>query len=331
MERQIKLLGTGAYLPSRRVYSVELDKRLGVRDGWTEKKSGVAVRYYADGETASQMGAVAIRRALNDAGLTFADIDCLICASGTAQQEIPCTASLIQEQLGEEMSGVPCLDVNSTCLSFVAALDMMSYLVHAGRYERIVLVSSEVGSVGLNWAQKESCILFGDGAAAVVIGRTPEGEASRVLASHMETYSKGAHLSEIRGGGSLVHPREYAQGREDDFAFDMDGRAIFRLTSKLIDGYVERLLAGTGRAMNTFDLVIPHQASGMAMRIMREKLGISPERFMDVIGQYGNMIAASIPLALHEAIQQKRIRRGDTVLLIGTSAGLSLGGVALVY
>ncbi|BAU27725.1 3-oxoacyl-[acyl-carrier-protein] synthase-3 [Aneurinibacillus soli] len=331
MERQIKLLGTGAYLPKRRVMAEELDRKLGMRDGWTVKKSGVAVRHYVDGETASQMGAAAVREALAVAGLTFADLDCLVCASGTAQQEIPCTAALIQEQLGEGMSGVPCFDVNSTCLSFVTALDAMSYLVHAGRYERMVIVSTEIASVGLNWSHKESCVLFGDGAVAVVIGRTPAGESSRVLTSHMETYSKGAHLSEIRGGGSMIHPREYVQGREEDFVFDMDGRAIFRLTSKLIDGYVERLFAGTGLTMNTFDLVIPHQASGMAMRIMREKLGIPRERFMDVIGQYGNVIAASIPLALHEAIQQKRMQRGDTVLLIGTSAGLSLGGVAFVY
>ena len=331
MERKIKVLGTGKYLPKRKVTAAELDARLGVPAGWVEKKSGVSVRHYVTDETAAQMGAIAALQALEAAGLSVHDIDCLVCASGTAQQEIPCTAALIQEELQLSRSGIPCFDINSTCLSFVTALDVLSCSMALEIYERVLIISTEIASVGLNWEQKESCILFGDGAAAVVIGRTSDTETARIFGSSMKTYSEGAHYSEIRGGGTMLHPSQYAQGREADFTFDMDGRKIFRLTSQRITGFVEQLLAAVSLKKEQLKAVIPHQASGMAMRIMASKLGFSDQQMVNILAHHGNMIAASIPLALHEAIVQKRVERGDRVLLLGTSAGLSLGGIVLEY
>ncbi|MFS0916675.1 beta-ketoacyl-ACP synthase III [Brevibacillus sp. 179-C 1.1 NHS] len=331
MERKIKILGTGKYLPTKRVTAAELEEKLGLAAGWVEKKSGVSVRHFVTNETAAQMGAIAARRALEAAGLTLYDIDCIVCASGTAQQEIPCTAALIQEELQLSKSGIPCFDINATCLSFVTALDVMSCQMALGGYERVLIISTEISSAGLNWEQKESCVLFGDGAAAVVIGRTPGTESSRILGSSMKTYSEGAHYSEIRGGGTLIHPRQYAQGREADFAFDMDGRKIFRLTSQLITGFVDRLLSSASITKEQIQAVIPHQASGMAMRIMAGKLGFHDQQMVNILADHGNVIAASIPMALHEAITQKHVRRGDHLLLLGTSAGLSLGGIVLEY
>ncbi|MET3287547.1 beta-ketoacyl-ACP synthase III [Brevibacillus fluminis] len=329
--RQIAITGTGMYVPPRRVTSSELDQRLGLADGWTAKKTGVLERRYTEGETSSQMGAKAARAALEQAGYELSDIDCIVGVSGTAQQEIPCTAALIQRELGGGGSGIPAFDLNSTCLSFVAGLDTISYLVEAGRYRRVLLVASEIASVGLDWEQKESCTLFGDGAAAAIIERTPAGSASRILAARMETYSKGAHLSEIRGGGTMLHPRLYSETTKADFLFQMDGRGIFRMTSRLIEPFVEKLLSESGLGMDEIDWVIPHQASGMSMRILREKLGVRPERFIMNIANYGNTIATSIPLALHETIATRGIKRGDRVLLLGVSAGLSLGGIVLAY
>lgn len=329
--RNIAIRGMGIYLPKRRVTSAELDERLGLKEGWTAKKTGVLQRRYAEGETTSQMGAKAALAALKQCGYGVADIDCMISASGTTQQAIPCTAALIQKELGAESSGIPAFDINSTCLSFVAALDMISYLIDAGRYRRVLLVSSEIASVGLDWAQKESCTLFGDGAAAAVIERTSDGCTSRILASRMETYSKGAHLSEIRGGGTMLHPRNYTEETKADYLFQMDGRGIFRMTSRMIEPFVDQLLSESGLAMSQIDWVIPHQASGMSMRILREKLGITPERFVSIIADCGNTIAASIPLALHETIERRGAKRGDRMLLLGVSAGLSLGGIVLEY
>lgn len=327
--RNCKIIATGKYLPEKIVFSNELDLELGLKEGWTYKKSGIVSRRYVADETNSSMGAIAIKRALDQAGLTFRDIDALIYTSGSIEQAIPSTASLIQEQLGELESGVPCFDINSTCLSFVTGLDHLSYAIHFGRYNRVVFVASEIASIALDYEKPESSVLFGDGAVAVVVEKSED--SSKILASRMETYSKGAHQSEILAGGTKIHPRTYSESTKRNFVFQMDGRAIFRLSSRLIEGFMERFLGEGNLQMSDIDFVIPHQASGMAMRIMREKLGIPAEKFMDIIEDHGNMIAASIPCALHEAIERGRIKRGDKVMLIGTSAGLSLGGLVFEY
>ncbi|MBB6214311.1 3-oxoacyl-[acyl-carrier-protein] synthase-3 [Anaerosolibacter carboniphilus] len=329
--QQIKILGSGKYLPARIVTSAEIDRKIGVAEGWSEKKSGVKHRRFVENETASYMGKMAILDALEDAGLNCNDIDCIIGASGSMEQPIPCNAALIQEELGLEDSGIPCFDVNSTCLSFVVGLDMAAYLIEGGRYRNIVLVSSEISSIGLNWEQNESSALFGDGAAAFIIGKSKPEESSRIITSRLETYSKGAHLSEIRGGGSKYHPREHSEQTKGEFLFDMDGQAIFKMTSKLIEGFIHRLFETCNLRMKDMRMVIPHQASKVAMNLVRKRLGIDEGRFMTIIENHGNVIAASIPLALHEAIKQNRIQRGDTVMLLGTSAGLSIGGMIFEY
>lgn len=331
MERKVKIIGTGVYLPKQRVTSDEMDRKLGVPAGWSLKKSEVRVRYFVENETAAEMGAFAAQAALQDAGLTFADIDCIVCASGTMQQPIPCTAALIQQAMGKGNSGVPSFDINSTCLSFLAALDVMSYLIAARRYQRILIVSTEVASVGLNWEHKESAVLFGDGAAAVIIGQAAAYEQSRIAASLIETYSTGASYSEIRGGGTGLHAKFYDDVRMSDYMFHMDGQPIYKMASKLLPDFLERLLGSGNTAMSQFPIIIPHQGSAMAMRLISRKLGIAPEQLMNITSDHGNTIAASIPMGLHEAIHQGRVQRGDRILLLGTSAGLSLGGLVLEY
>ncbi|MBN2983694.1 MULTISPECIES: beta-ketoacyl-ACP synthase III [Cohnella] len=330
-ERHVSILGTGKYLPQTCVTSEEMDARLGVKPGWTLKKTNVAKRYFAGEETASRMGAKAAAAALEAAGLSFRDIDCLVCTSGTSEQPIPCTAALIQYEMGHGRSGTPAFDINSTCLSFVAGLDVVSYMIEAGRYRNVLLVSSEISSAGLNWDQKESAALFGDGAVAVVVGRAAEGGTSRIVHAAMETYADGARLSEIRGGGSRLHALKQADASAGDYLFDMDGPAIFRMTSKLMPPFVERFMAAAGTRLQDMKLIVPHQGSAMAVRLLSRKLGIADEQLMSITAEHGNTIAASIPMGLHEAIAQKRIRRGDRVLLLGTSAGLSLGGMILDY
>ena len=351
MQRRIKVLGTGAYLPPRVVTGRELDAALGVKPGTTEELSGVQSRRYAGPEdTNSRMGARAARAALEDAGLGFSDIDLLVSTSGTREQAIPCTASLIQRELGQGESGTPCFDVDSTCLSFVTALDTLSYLVAAGRYRRVLLVASEISSTGLNYRQLEACSLFGDGAVAVVIGATPAGEGSRILAAHMETYSHGSDICQIEGGGTRVHPREYrpaatampgllradgpALDEDPRFLFSMNGRKVFRLATAVLPTYMARLFADAGgevKSLADVDLVVPHQASRSAMELMRRRLDLPEDKWVYILPEYGNMIAASIPFGLHLSIRAGRIRRGDRVLCVGTSAGFSIGGVLLEY
>ncbi|MGF7046634.1 3-oxoacyl-[acyl-carrier-protein] synthase-3 [Paenibacillus sp. DS2015] len=329
--RKISILGTGKYLPSKTVTSQEMDTMLNVPSGWVLRKSDVHTRHYAGTETASSMGAHAAHAALEAANLTFENIDCIISASGTTEQPLPCMASLIQRAMGQGTSGIPSFDINSTCLSFVVALDVISYMIEAGRYNKVLIVSSEIASVGLNYNNKESATLFGDGAAAVIVGRSNEHSSSAILSSGMETYGDGAHLSEIRGGGTKLHAKQYAVDNAEDYLFDMDGPEIFKMTYKKMPTFVDKLLAEADSRIEDMKIVIPHQGSAMAMKLISRKLGIPKDKLMYITPDHGNTIAASIPMGLHEAIVQSRIHRGDRIMLLGTSAGLSLGGMIIDY
>ncbi|MEC0169337.1 beta-ketoacyl-ACP synthase III [Paenibacillus graminis] len=330
--RHVKILGTGKYLPSRKVTDEELDTVLGTPAGWVNKITGIGVRHYAGGgETASTMGAKAAEAALLAAGLSFSDIDCLVCTSGTKEQPLPSTAVFIQQAMGQEDSGVPAFDIDSTCLSFLVGLDVMSYMVEAGRYRNVLLVASEIASAGLDYEDKESAALFGDGAAAVVIGPSTAGEPSKILHASLKTYSSGARYSEIAGGGTRLHAQKYSKENALPYLFQMDGQAIFRKASKLLPEFLGDMLAQSHTQMDDFRLVVPHQGSAMAMRLLRKKLGIAEDRFLDNTPGHGNTIAASIPMGLHEAVRQGRVQRGDRILFIGTAAGLSLGGLILDY
>jgi 3-oxoacyl-[acyl-carrier-protein] synthase III len=325
------MLGIGTYLPQNIVSAEEINRRAGLSPGWTETHSGVLTRHFVADETASWMGARAVERALADAGLALHEVDCIVCTSGTMEQPIPCTAALIQEQLGAAARGIPSFDINSTCLSFLTGLDTLSYLVAAGRYQHVVLVASEIASLGLDWEDPESCSILGDGAAAVVIGQPDEQESSRILTARMETYAAGAHLAEIRGGGSALHGRHYTEATRDNYLFHMEGKAVFRMASEILPAFIERLFTPAKLAWADFDLVIPHQASLAALQLTRRRLGIPEERFLMHAEKVGNTIAASIPMGLFFAREQNRLHRGDRILLLGTSAGFSVGAVALEF
>lgn len=328
--QRCQITGLGKYLPERRVRAEEIDDRAGLEQGWTMKHSGVHSRYFASGrETASWMGARAAERALADAGIPPGEVDCIVCASGTMQQPIPCTAALVQRELGAAFHGVPAFDLNATCLSFVVALDHLGPLIASGRYRNLLLVSTELASPGIDWSHPESCSILGDGAAAVVVRPTPPGASSALLASRLETWSEAADLTEIRGGGTRLPGREHDGKNTAEFLFHMEGRAVFRFASERLPVFVERLLREAGIGWKDLKMVIPHQGSLMAMRLLRKRLGIPEEQFFTHAQDGANTIAATIPIGLHEAWRQSLIRRGDRIALIGTSAGLSIGGIIL--
>jgi 3-oxoacyl-[acyl-carrier-protein] synthase III len=283
--RRVKILSTGKYLPKQRVTARDIELRLGLAQGWVEQKSGVSVRHFVEDETASLMGALAAKDALAAAGLSIDDIDCLISTSGIPEQSIPCTAALIQKHLGAIDSGIPAFDINSTCLSFITGFDTISYLIAAGRYRRVLLVASEV-CTGLNWNDHESCTLFGDGAAAAILAQSEDNESSHILTSGMETYSKGAHLTECKGGGNKYHPSDYAQNLES-FLFKMDGRGVYRMASEILPRFVDRLLQTAELTIADLQMVIPHQASLMALRLMCKQLGIPAKKFQIIIENHG--------------------------------------------
>ena len=328
----IRIVSTGSYLPKKVVTAEELDVLMEAEPGWTLRKTGVAKRHYADGETASEMGAAAARVALAKASLSIKDIDVIVGTSASMEQLLPSNGALLAEALGPEASGIPCLDINATCLSFAAGLDTVSYLVAAGRYRRALLVSSEIASIGLNRKHKESCALFGDGAAAVIIEKSDEEGpgAPGILASRFETYAEGVHLCEIPGGGSKFncHHKDF---KPEDATFHMEGPKVFEMASRVMPGFFDRLYSGLNFTLGDAKLVIPHQASLPALKLIRRKLKLGRDQFSIFVEERGNMIAASLPTGLHLAIEEGKIKRGDIFALIGTAAGFTIGGLVMRY
>ncbi|MEP7357262.1 MAG: 3-oxoacyl-[acyl-carrier-protein] synthase III C-terminal domain-containing protein [Anaerolineales bacterium] len=325
----LKIIGVGRYLPARVVGSAEVEALCGLPAGWIERRSGVRERRWVDDETSSQMGAQAAREAVAEAGLELSDLSLIINASGTTEQTIPDGGPLIQRQLGLGSSGIPCLTVHATCLSFLVALDLSANLLATGRYENILIVSSEIGSVGINLKEPESASLLGDAAAAVVVTRTPEGESAGLHAARLETYGDGADMTAVRGGGSSRHPNNPATKPEDNL-FHMNGPQVLRMALRYSGAFLEKLRPGLSTGLAPLKLVVPHQPSLMGLKAM-EMFGWPAGQIVKTLDHLGNCVAASIPCTLYEAVRQGRLQRGDQVLLVGTGAGLSLGGVILTY
>jgi 3-oxoacyl-[acyl-carrier-protein] synthase III len=329
MEIPLHIESTGVFLPSRRVSAEELDKLIGRPTGWTLKHTGVEERRFVDRETASEMGAAALSQALS-ASVNSSPVDLVLSASGTPQQLIPNNSSLVAREMG--WAGAPCWDINATCLGFVAAMDMAAQLLATKRFKRIAIVCSEIASRGLNFDQPEAAALMGDGAAAVIVSSGRAGGNSRLMTSYFVTWPEGAELTCIRGGGSTLPAREYVAGENDaDFLFHMDGPGVFKLASTHLEEAVHRLVGEGQSRWDAVSLVIPHQGSLPAMRLLRKRLGIPESKLEQTASRTGNMISVSIPFTLHTAIENQRLRRGDQVLLLGTSAGLSIGGLLLKY
>ena len=332
----MKIRSTGCYIPSVKVDSSKLDRKFRVAPGSVERATGIRTRYHANRvETSPYMGARAVLDALHRGGLSMKDVDAVISVSGTAAQLLPCTASLILEELGELDSGIAAFDINATCLGFIVGFDTVSHLIAGGRNDRVVLVATEAsaGAGLLSPTELESAALFGDGAVAIVVERARKGDASRVGGWTFATYPRGAHTCELRALGTTLPPTGKRKPTEKDYYFRMDGPAVFRLTYALMPPFLDRFLGATGQSISDFDLIVPHQASGPALRVMIRRFDSlsSEDKVFVYLREYGNLVAASIPLGIHLAIEQGRLERGAKVLLVGTGAGLSLGALSFVY
>ncbi|AZL68669.1 MULTISPECIES: beta-ketoacyl-ACP synthase 3 [Pseudomonas] len=328
--RALAILGTGHSLPSRVLTSAELDTPLGLAPGSVARISGVHQRHVAGpADNAASLGASAAHQALQAAGVGLDELDLIVCANATQDQGMPCNAALLQRELGLGHSGIPALDINASCLGFIAALDTLSWPIQAGQYRRVLLVCADIASCGLDWQQVEVSGIFGDGAAAAVLG--PGDGGGKVLASRLKTYAEGAELCQIPAGGSRFHPRRIDQPFEPLTSFSMHGKRVFRLAAQHLPALLDDLLAQAGLGLAQIDWVIPHQASQQAMTHAARRLGVAPGKVIDIFARHGNQVAASLPTALDIAVRDGRIQRGQRLMLIGTGAGLSLGGAILEF
>lgn len=329
MSLPLRIAGVGRYLPKRIVPNHDLERVCGVSSQWIERHTGVRERRRVSGETSSFMAAEAGKEAIRDAGLEPRDLDLIVNASGTPEQTIPDMSPLVQQHLGLANSGLPGMSIHGTCLSFLMALDVASALLAAGRYQRILVVSADIASCALDYDTPESAVLFGDGAAAAVVTIPEIGECSEVHASRFETYGVGAKLTEIRGGGSRRHPN-FPTTTPADNMFRMDGPAVFRLAMKYAGGFFERLQPGLSQSPGEIEVVIPHQSSIKGIRALR-RYNIPDEMVVTTLPTLGNCVAASLPLTLYRAVKEGLMQRGQRVLLCGTGAGLTFGGMILTY
>lgn len=279
----------------------------------------------ADGETTSAMAAAAARGALDAAGWAAGDLDVLIGASSVMEQPIPGTAALIQRRLGIGNTGIAAFDVNATCLSALVALDLALMGIAAGRWRRVLIAGADLPRRAIDPADATLAATFGDGGAALAIG----AGAHRVLASRFETWGDHADLCALPAGGTRIDPF----GDRDTFLaasrFRMAGPALYRATARVFPGFLARLLAAAGVGADAIDVVVPHQASRAAIDHLARLLGGDRGRIVDIFGTHGNQVASSLPQALHAARIDGRLTPGTTVLLIGSAAGISLGGMVV--
>lgn len=320
------LAGAGTYEPANAVTSDALDAAHGRAPG-TSLRLGIKERRYASAdETSSFMAAEAARRAVADAGWELGQIDALIGACGVMEQPIPGTAPLVQRRLGLGESGIPAFDVNATCLSFLPALDHAIAGMALKGWRRVLIFAADIASAALDHSDLEASAIFGDGAAAIAL---EAGGPSRILASRFETYGDHSDLCRLEAGGTRLRPHEDLPEFLARSLFQMEGIALFKVTARRFPPFMARLLADSGLSPGDISSVIPHQASAPALAHLGRALGGDPGRIVDVFATLGNRIASSLPHALAVARREGRLAPGSTSLLIGSSAGVSLGGTII--
>jgi 3-oxoacyl-[acyl-carrier-protein] synthase III len=317
---RVKVASTGFYAPPRVETAAELAPRIGTSEEWIVARAGVRERRISD-EPVEVMAAHAARAALGSGEAP----DLIVNASVSARQLIPDTSVYIQDELGLER--VPSYSIQASCLSFLVALHNAAALVAAGAYRRVLVVSAERGSLGRNLAEPESAALLGDGAAAAVLEPTPKDEASELVGWRMSTWPKGAALTEVRGRGQRLDPSDPATRPEDNL-FTMDGPGVYRMALRHVRPLAQALLKDHALTPADVDWVVPHQASGPGLDML-PRLGFPAERTVNIVGQFGNCVAASIPMALAHLAASGRVKRGQRVLLLGTGAGFSVAGALL--
>jgi len=324
-----EIAGWGAYRPVRQVPTSEIDARLGKPAGALEREHGISSRGVAGpDETSSMMGAAAARQALERAGWAEGEFDVLIGACGVMEQPIPSTSILIQNKLGLGRSGIPAFDVNQTCLSFLAALDIAAMGIAVGRWRRVLIVSADIASAGLDPADPKAMSIFGDGAGALAIQAAPGGQAG-LLSVGFESYGEGHALATLRAGGTRLRVEEGYEALVEGSRFRMDAFGIFKAAARCLPALIDRVTAEAGTSRDGLAAIVCHQASAPGIEHIRRLFAPKSERVIDIFATTGNQIAASLPTVLAHALDTGAARKGDEILLLGTAAGVSAGAMVL--
>jgi 3-oxoacyl-[acyl-carrier-protein] synthase-3 len=316
-----RVAGTGRYLPAQVLTNEALAQRVDTSDEWIRTRTGIRQRHIAaDDESTSDLAAHAAREAIAAAGLVPADIDTVIVATATADMIFPSTACIVQDKLGIRNGGAA-FDVSAVCAGFVYALAIADRMVASGAARNALVVGAEIYSRILDWKDRGTCVLFGDGAGAVVL--VPSAEPG-ILTSNL--HADGSHRGILCVPGSVRH------GAVSGTPFlHMDGSAVFKFAVKVLADCANEAVAAAGLTTADIDWVIPHQANIRIMDATMKRLHLPLERLVVTVDQHGNTSAASIPLALDIAVRDGRIRAGHRVILLGVGGGFTWGAVLLTW
>ncbi len=323
------VVSTGYYVPKRVVTNHELAEWMDTSDEWIRQRSGIVERrWVSEGESTSDLAKEASTQALERAGLSPADIDCLVVATLSPDHYFPGSGVFLQRKLG--IDGIPCLDVRNQCSGFLYGLSVADAWIRAGVYRKILLVGTEVHSKGLekSTAGRDTAVLFGDGAGAVILEPT---EADRgVLSVHLHADGRHAEKLWIGAPGSFYNPWLVPEHIEQGLTRpQMEGREVFKHAAARMPEAVREALDANGLALEDIDIVIPHQANLRITQALQKALGLPDERIVSNIQKYGNTTAASIPIALHEALEEGRIKQGDLVCLTAFGSGFTWGSALI--
>ena len=323
MKRYSRITGTGSHLPPRRVTNADLVADLAAQgietsDEWIVSRTGIRARHFAAPDVAcSDMALDASRHALKAAGLEASDIDLIIVATSTPDMVFPSTACILQNKLGA--AGCPAFDIQAVCSGFVYALTVADAMIRAGTAQRALVVGSEIFSRLLDFNDRTTCVLFGDGAGAVVLEAS---DVPGILSSDL--HADGRHV------GILCVPGHVAGGQVSGLPLlTMDGPAVFKLAVGVLESAARAALDKAGLSEADIDWLIPHQANIRIMQGTARKLKLSMDKMVVTVDQHGNTSAASIPLALDHAVRSGQVKQGETVLLEGVGGGFTWGAVLL--
>lgn len=313
-----RIAGTGSYLPEKILTNAELESMVDTTDEWIVTRTGIRERHIAaEGEFTSDLAYHAARRAIQSAGIEAQDIDLIIVATTTPDRVFPSTACLMQDKLG--ISSCPAFDIQAVCSGFVYAMATADSFIKSGAAKCALVVGAETMSRITDWTDRSNCILWGDGAGAVIMTVSKE---PGILSSHLHADGSYTNLLNVPSGVSR---------RDGGNTIVMEGNPVFKVAVNTLDLIVDETLAANGLQKSDIDWLVPHQANIRILQSTAKKLGMSMERVVVTVDTHGNTSAASIPLALDVAVRDGRIKRGETVLMEAFGGGFTWGSVLLKY
>ena len=316
--------GVGAYLPERVVSNAELEKTVDTTDAWIVERTGIRQRHIAaEGELTSDLAIAAAKRALAHAKVDGQELDLIVVATATPDHTFPATAVKVQEAFARP--GIPAFDVQAVCTGFVYALAVADNFVRLGQAKTALVIGAETFSRILDWKDRTTCVLFGDGAGAVVLqAKSGKGTAADqgILSSHLHADGRQHDLLYVDGGPSTTGTAGYLR---------MQGREVFKHAVVNLSDTVKEALAANEISIENVDWFVPHQANKRILDSTAKKLGLAPEKVIVTVDQHANTSAASIPLALNAGVSDGRIKRGDLMILEGMGGGFTWGSVAARY